>query len=114
MNRLSVIQKLISLFRPKTNTESSIKNPIKETELIGRWTVFMPKALKEGSLEISSEGKGYYNTHPLKDILPQKSPDQLILKDRFGYQLIMEKIENEQYVLFDELEDITYPIVKEH
>lgn len=112
MNLSSLFRKLKKFSQSKKNLSHTSRNLICENELIGKWSVNVPKSLKDISLEIFSEGTGKYNTKPLKSILPQRSPNQLIMKDHFGYSLILEKKENEKYYLFDELDGITYAIEK--
>lgn len=112
MKHLSKFKKFITLFQPENNQSKPGKNPLLENELIGKWSVFMPKSIQDFSLEIFSEGTGKFNTQPLKTVTSQKNPGQLIMKDHYGYRLIIEKKENEQYFLFDELDGITYPIEK--
>lgn len=108
----SLFRKFKRSFQSKNSLSSTIKHSISQNELIGKWSVYVPQSLQEISLEIFSEGTGKYNTKPLKSILPQESPHQLIMKDHFGYNLILERKDNEKYFLFDELDGRTYPIEK--
>lgn len=112
MKQLTFLQKLMNWIKPSRVQAKSNKDSFYESDLIGNWSVNAPKTSKHVSLEISSEGTGKYHTQSLKSILPQETPGRLVLRDNFGYQLVVEKKANEQYVLFDELDDATYPIEK--
>lgn len=112
MKHLSKLKKFTALFQPKNNQPKAGKNPLFENELIGQWSVFLPKSIQNFSLEIFSEGNGKFNKQPLKTVTPQQTPGQLIMKDHYGYRLIIEKKENEQFFLFDELDGVTYCIEK--
>ncbi|WP_208560959.1 DUF4828 domain-containing protein [Marinilactibacillus kalidii] len=112
MKQLSLLQRIISWIKPNHTQPETMEELIHESELVGSWSVDMPKSFQDVSLEISAKGTGKYHTQPLKTVLPQETPDRLVLRDHFGYQLVVEKKDNEQYVLFDELDNATYPIEK--
>lgn len=110
MNTTSKLRTFIQLLERKFHSQK--EETIPPLELTGKWTVYQPNQQKAVPLVITPEGKGRFNDHPLKGEITHATPEQLVVKDRYGYQLTIQKQDENDYVLFDELGEEKYPIEK--
>lgn len=113
MGVLSTASKLRTFFSHlEEKLHSHEENSRPHSELIGKWTVYQPNQQKAVPLEITPEGDGRFDDQPLKGEITHSSSDQLVIKDRYGYRLTIQKQENNHFVLLDELGEEKYPIEK--
>lgn len=114
---MSTASKLRTFFAHLENKfqkqQTQKQNTLSQSDLIGKWIVYLPNREKTFPLEITPEGRGSFNDQPLQGEITHASSDQLIVKDRYGYHLTIKRQKNDEYVLYDELGEEKYPIEKQ-
>lgn len=85
-----------------------------ELELAGKWIVYQPAQNTTVPLVINPDGNSKYNKQLLKGEITYSSSKKLTIKDHYGYQLTIQKKDNNNYILYDELGEEKYPIKKQN
>jgi hypothetical protein len=106
LNTTSKLRTIFSFFEEKLHPQKATNGF--HTELTGKWTVYQPNQQKTLPLEITPEGQGQFNHQPVKGEMSHSSADQLVMKDRYGYRLTIQKQDDDEYVLYDELGEVKW------
>lgn len=111
---MSKTSKLRTIFtRLETKFFKQDRKQTSELELAGKWIVHQPNLNTTVPLVITSDGSGKFNKQPLQGKITHSSSEKLTIKDRYGYQLTIQKNGKNTYVLYDELGEEKYPIEKQ-
>lgn len=76
----------------------------------GKWKI-IPLESPQGNqmiLTISSAGPIFLNHQPLEGETNLTSTDKWVFRDHFGYRLVLEKSNNNQITLYDEIDNKIY------
>lgn len=121
MNRKNLLKYILGFSVIVSISNSVLKNRIKRKKspsvedplapFVGKWIMKEPGSLAEVHLTISDDGQFYLNGHSLQGKVTLIGEDQLIFTDHYGYELVLKKVQDQSYNLYDEADDKEYELI---